>query len=490
MDALAQLALLTKAKLVFESQDTYLSFPALTPISYTADQLRFNNLAANLNTMSEFARFTNTAPKGTLFQPDEQAYLWDAYADIFKKAELAKGTLTPAEESAYRQAVSFLYTGDPGSPESPALLAYKERRDAYINAKEAYKTTQLSAEFSSDPAEKQHWLTVDEPRLRQEVDEADADWTTNGFKAQVEEAQRIELAMGAKSPLMKWQEWAHSFNRDLDMMTDANSQSFAITGFAPSDAFNQGNWPTFNLSAADMTQLIGQAPPELKNVLGSSTGASSIDHMSFEFRSVGVVRPWLRSAVFDARFWRLPGSEPPISDGNTPAQGQCPAIVTAVIFARNIVVTAKGGSPAPVKTLPVFQLQNAAVRQTLMTNMSKTVMVARAPVTPAPQKPPIAMVATRLSASTFSGKAAMASRSAAMVRPQAATFAAAGAIKVSPVRADILRAQVPPVAQPQPRPPQPPPRPPATTVDSTISILAFICKRLRRCPDPDLSLNW
>src|SRR5262245_54556692 len=113
MDELSQLALMAKAKLVFESQDTYLSFPALTPISYTPDQLKFNNLA-NLNIMSEFARFANSVPRGTLFQADQQVYLWDVYADLFTKAELAKGTLTPQDEEKYRQALAVLYTAGPG----------------------------------------------------------------------------------------------------------------------------------------------------------------------------------------------------------------------------------------------------------------------------------------------------------------------------------------------------------------------------------------
>ena len=46
MDALAQLALMTKAKMVFESPGSFLSFPALSPISYGADQLKFGAFTA------------------------------------------------------------------------------------------------------------------------------------------------------------------------------------------------------------------------------------------------------------------------------------------------------------------------------------------------------------------------------------------------------------------------------------------------------------
>ena len=43
MDALAQLALMAKAKRVFEALETFLSFPALSPLSYLPDELRFGN---------------------------------------------------------------------------------------------------------------------------------------------------------------------------------------------------------------------------------------------------------------------------------------------------------------------------------------------------------------------------------------------------------------------------------------------------------------
>jgi len=57
MDALAQLALMTKAKLVFESPGSFLSFPALSPISYSADQLNFEYSTNALGSDLRFAKY-------------------------------------------------------------------------------------------------------------------------------------------------------------------------------------------------------------------------------------------------------------------------------------------------------------------------------------------------------------------------------------------------------------------------------------------------
>ena len=76
MDSLAHLALMTKAQLVFAAPDTFLSFPALSPLSYPPDQLSFasgNALSAQqLRSFSEFSRVTNSLPLGTIFQPRQQ----------------------------------------------------------------------------------------------------------------------------------------------------------------------------------------------------------------------------------------------------------------------------------------------------------------------------------------------------------------------------------------------------------------------------------
>ena len=303
MDALAQLALMTKAKLVFETDNTYLSFPALMPLSYPPDKLKFGASLPDYNTWNEFCRLTNVIPGGTLYQPEQDVYLWDLYESLFAgKAQLANSTLTPQEAQDYAAVTALLYTIKNGMPvDTPTMTAYKKYRDLHIIATEKYKEAELTALTSTDAEVKHQWETVKKAVLRQEVDQAMSDWVSKGSKLQIEQAMQKQSAYAAKASVSVWTEWSHAFNRDTDMIQG----TAAMTGFSPFDVFDRTDWPTFKLTSAEINQLISQAPGELRNVLGGS-GASNIESISFEFRSVSLSRAWFRPSVSkpDSGAWR------------------------------------------------------------------------------------------------------------------------------------------------------------------------------------------
>src|SRR5689334_8743743 len=97
IDPFVQLALMAKAKLVFESDDTFLSFPALISYSYAASDLKFAadsiSTAHDLARLSEFARITNQIPRGVLAPMEEGEYLWDICSEALLLGDPASGTL-------------------------------------------------------------------------------------------------------------------------------------------------------------------------------------------------------------------------------------------------------------------------------------------------------------------------------------------------------------------------------------------------------------
>ena len=115
MDALAQLALMTKANLLFETSDTFLSFPALTPISYSSDEMNFTNPATpqQMHAFADFSTWTNTLSLGTLFQPSQGNMLWDVYQGLLNSAQVAQGSLTAAQTAALQAAQAVLSTAGP-----------------------------------------------------------------------------------------------------------------------------------------------------------------------------------------------------------------------------------------------------------------------------------------------------------------------------------------------------------------------------------------
>jgi len=528
LEPFAQLALMAKAKLVFESENTFLSFPALSPLSYPPERLKFVKPGGevtpqDLADLSEFARITNRIPRGVLAPEDEEEYLWDVYHEVLTTAQISSGSMSASEKAEYDGAIAFLYVSGPDGLRrpGPALTAYNQRRDAHIKAQEEYKAAQFTAESSDDPAVQTRWRDEDEPRLREELRRIEEAWLTGGQKARVEAAQQIERSRAALDPSLIWKEWQKSFIADLDMQTDTNNIQYAITGFSPSDLFDIGSWPRFTLTRDEMTRLAPLAPPELLTIFGSSPGNPDIESVSFEFRSVALNRPWFESDVFKNRCWRLGAGAESLSDGGTPPKGRCPAYISALVFARNVTVQRRqqsGAEPALTAVKPSMLLRLDEARR---------------------------VNAGLHAASIYPAASARARRQDAVMQPRMTPkFTAARTAILSPQRDRITRRPVHQEAEatrakmqltaarsrnrlaglswttvavdpaPQPETPIDPTgnfvwvkdhweRPRAKTATETkpdtaaetklsdeIIILAFICKRLPLCPNPDPALSW
>lgn len=498
MDALAQLALMTKAKLVFESSDTFLSFPALSPVSYAPDRWAFLPTVHDMSVFSEFSQLTNALPQGALFQPSLDNTLWNVYLNVLRSAQLAQGTLSDEQNARLQEAQALLQTQGPdGLPvPSAAALAYGAYQQAYIRATQRYKAQQLTAEASSDTGVQAQWQNVDEPALRAQVDAAESDWETKGFKAQVEQARQIVQQSAAESPALQWQSWKSQCNPDIDFLTDTSNQTFGPTVFLPYDAPGQSNWPSFTMTGAEIQQLASQAPPELANAVGTATPNSTIDSVSFEFCSVALGRPWFHPEVFAAQFWKFSDSSVQLSDGGVPPHGQWPAYITALIFARNIAVTSHtvggGVQTQPLAYFPQIMLRAATVdaQPAASKPVLQPVMFAAQPAFAAP------MIAARPIAARPVAVMAVKPPAAAIVKP-----APVAAIAVHPVVMTRLNAAAftmqPAAATPSSQPSSSPgaaaasaPASQPSPATGQVSILAFVCKRLPKCPNPDPNLQW
>lgn len=501
MDATAQLALMVKAKRVFESPGTFLSFP-LAPMAYPPAVLDFSKALADPKTgaaLLEFSRAVNQCPSGPIFLGDSDQYLWEQYDHWLNAMDLAAGDLSPDQKAAYTQARTLLTATDANglTTDSPTLSTYKHCRDQYFDALQAYKSAQsTAASAASGPAQAQ-WQNIDEPRLRQAVDQAMSLWQTDGNKDAIEAAQSTVATFEARMPRKVWEGWRKAYNPDLDVFSDAASNSTcAPSGFAPADMGAQP-WTTFYLTGPEIQVLKAAASSDLQGIFGE-TGASTIQSLSFEFRSAAVVRPWFNTAMFDARFWKFADGNPDLSDGGTPSKGAWPAYVSAVVFARNIRLTTTAAAPQPLKTLPALALQPQTI-QMLQTQRLATITTPVAAKAAAPAF--VARPAFAVGAASM-GPVAIAPVAAAPIRPMVAP-AANSVLRLN--TAMTYRAPLPmrtpvvvgfPPRPPAPAPivhPSPPPPPPASSTplpDDTISILAFICRPLGKAPNPDPALDW
>lgn len=503
MDALAQLALMTKATMVFGTPGTFLSFPALTPISYTPDQMKFLDAttSAQMHAFAEFSMLTNAFPQGTLFQPSLDQLLSDVYLGVLQNAQVAQGSSTAQQAADLQAAQAFLTVQDPNGllVDSPQVVAYKQYQQAWFRATQNYNDQEATAEASTDPRVQAQWQNTGQAVAQAQVQAAENDWETKGFKMQVEQAQQVEQTYATRSPQTKWNSWVASCNPTVDFLTDPVTNSpFAPTVFAPCDIFDKGGWAGFSISGSDIPNLVNQAPSELRSIFDTTSSASTIDSLSFEYCSAALSRPWFHSDLFAARFWRLSDPTVQLSDGQTPPHGDWPAYVAALVFARNIVVTMRGAAQSqPVQSFPPLALESVHVAPQPIIRSVSVLLRPRGAVAPSAAMTP----------QTVAPPAAMRAPSGAEPRP-----ILAGRV--------VLESAVPTARAEAPSEPRPQAMPaftinpalrarlsaatfsgattaPAGTASSQtqssgaqISILAFICKRLPKCPNPDPSLNW
>ena len=539
MDQLVQLALMTRCRKVFEEPKTFLSFP-MTPSSFPQDRLKFavdgSSTPALLRAAREFAQLANSVPRGTLFQPDAEEFLWEVYGDVLGRARVASGALTPEQQQQRASAMALLYVPTPDGlrQESPQVKAFKQYREIWFKANQDLRDKESSATSSNDAATLKQWHEVDEPALRAAIAQAETDWLGLGFKAEVEAAQRTLDMFARNAPLVQWADWKKSYNPDIDVLTDPENMRFAITGFTPNNIFEQGDWNKMSLDRGQIAALAEEAPAELKRMFQPLPTASPIESVSFEYRSVGVVRPWFDSAVFRARFWRM-DNDPPLSDGATPPQGRCPNYITAIVFARNVMVTSRA-APGASKEKPRLIFSDKMVVSTIAgakvrPGTIKTAVVP-AKVRPGPvakRAPPVkptvaqkqlnAAALARLSRDSFQSISHQ-GPAAAHAAMQAVHVARPGGVQVRPTpvvrdhRARPVPARpaprpappvvvrpppggrpAPPVVRPAPPHPPPKPQPPqpvttAATTPGTISVLALICRPLPPAPNPDPAFDW
>lgn len=515
MDSPVALAVMAKAQVVFGTDDVFLSFP-IVPQPFSNDQLSFVSGGTvskeSLNGLAAFAYMVNQVPGQPVWLPTGSPFLWNVYGDTLQSAQLAQSSRTAEEEAEYQAAFKFLHiVHEDGTWEDTAQVkTYNQYRDASLALQQDYNNRKVAADLSSDPTVKQQWLDVDEPALRAKIQALLDDWTTKGYKIQVEDEESTYARLGAKSPNLIWSQWQSQFNPNIDALTDPNGELVFVTGFSPSNAIDVPTWQRFTLTGDEVSALIAQAPDELRKRLAPDAVDLEIDSLSFEYISVLVTRPWLQNEIFNARFWRFKSGTELLSDGQTTAGGSFPAYVVSVVFAKNIEVRLKAQSAVNDKALQRLQSAKGlslgsftlAPSAELTATLKQPVLLSHQPileaeairpsvieaarpdglVTPPVIAHPIVPINDRLSMTTVIGHP---------IVPDTGEISPTLSLQSNRV-STLLKGtdfeRFPPIHWGPPPPPPPPP--PPVEIDNSIYVMAFICKSLPLCPNPDLTLQW
>ena len=473
MDSRVTLALMAKARLVFEQPDTALSFP-VPPFALSAGHLRAagGELAdpKDKGAAYEFARLVNQCPTLPIWTPAADVMLWTLCDDILNRSgQVAQVERSAEDEAAFHAAEQVLFTVDAQGLRtlSPRAKLYAQYRDSWFTLQGACRARRIAAESpTATDAVKAAW-TQDEPALRREIETLEKDWRSQGFRSEVESAQATLDMLGSRGPSLQWDRWTQNFRSFLDSRTDAASEArFCPTTYTPANVVDSAGWIDFVISGAEFQHLIGEAPPPLRARLDPSGTGPAVSRVSFASTTVGVTRPWIDMGIFRADFWRFADGNRVLSDGGSPPRGEWPAYVAGLVLARHVVVDSAPQPHTPAGTGPT-RVGGAVVRdhrtggaRGLPVRGGPAVQVRRRGRRPVPFERRILVPPRRQ-----------------IVAPAPQALAMLHATQVT--RLDRPVAAVAGLTQSPAKP---------TPARDEVYILAFICRTLPKCPNPDPKL--
>lgn len=222
----------------------------------------------------------------------------------------------------------------------------------------------------------------------------------------------------------------------------------------------------------------------------SSQNSSEIESVSFEYRSVALVRPWFRPEALVSRIWRSSHPELMLSDGADPARGRCPAYASACVFVRNISVVEKSVKSTQSEisrdlrfTLDPRRLtqRNLSLDSDQLTRITNWRNIGTGVTGRRPE------FHSLKASGALEGKSFTAVAAPSFRLNTAKHVTRVSTVPPRPYVATSVNANL----WSSPEQLTTPPQPPTMSINSDeMSILAFICKRLPKTPDPAPELHW
>jgi hypothetical protein len=502
-----------------------------------------------LNFKADFARQMNLIPEDKpAYVPDASQFLWDEVETILNDSVFAKSALTPQEERQLAEAMDFLTDeqtdeDDTAIPvNSPQVTEYYKYKTLCEEAQRTYLDEKLSIEFDTGPdAEqlKEKWDAYREKQLKDAWDKSMQEWIDLGFKRQVEQAQALKNNLELRKYLDLYrQQYLEELSISEIPDLNGNGIGFFTSFFSPADAFDKNlPWTQVTLTKSEIAGLINEAPPALKTYYGTDDANLDIESLTLEYNNVIVMRPWFKAEFFHSRYWRLPDDRV-VSNGKVPNAGQLPAYITSMIVARNVEIRRRKEAAKKPLVLPMIsklpiqkiQLAKKAVAAARPVRRRTTATAARAPqarvvaarrVTTAVRRssfprirvrrtgsqPSTTRVRDHRTATRVSATRVRDHQTAARVRDHRSTtrvrdhrtgtndttrFYAHVKFNGTTIRTSTSRRLITvPIRRADVR------IPPSNSQIVTekvnfdgVSVLALVCKRLPKSPDPDEALTW
>ena len=466
LDAVALLGIMAEVSTAVvgmqsDPSGAFLSFP-LTPLPFRADDLEFTTLTdpERARAFAEFSDLVNRLPgTSTVWNPVRPGRFWDVYGEVLR-ADLAEDVLTPQQQASYDESLGVLYDVAANGTRTASA-----RLQSYI----AYQKQWLEAAAAVAKARRDGADDIDV--LVEARDLVALQWNDLGFRQVIDDARHVVESIRAASPATVWS----GYRRNFDPADPTQFQSSPVDGlrympspFTPTGAVRpEAPWPRLTLDRAQLSALASsdQVPDGLRQQLMDLSSSSAVSRVSFEYTVVEITRGWVELSMFASRVWRFPPGGAPLYDPDTPEDAwRCPAYVSGVVLARNIAVESDQADTSPMGPLDVLAVRRMGVwddangvvdpdRLRLARRDLETVAVPFRPLLET-IRPSATLEATEALPESFDG-------------PTTVVFDRLLATDTGPA-ADM----------------------PSQAPQDVVLVLAFLCRRLPKAPDPDPSLRF
>lgn len=294
------------------------------------------------------------------------------YGDTLRLCEVADDALTDDEKALIERMrrllsveveVEDFLTGETTmeTRESPAMLAYKAKRQAYEDAVIEY-ATRLSQANSGTAADLIQWQQTG-GMLKRRATQALRDWIANGYKNDIERAQAVISHITGQSMVL----WKDNLVQTLDHIenntTGAFGYPFYPASVLPGAFARSGGWTRFSerslsrkMSSSTQSRSGGGSfglSLGLFTIGGGGGGgktefkrdfSSSSFGMEFSYAPVEIMRPWFHPDFFLSRGWRPADAfireydTDVHSDGESPPSGALIGYPTKALFVKDLVI--------------------------------------------------------------------------------------------------------------------------------------------------------
>lgn len=481
-------------------KSTFLSFP-LPAAPYSPSDLAFaatnqTDMKAWLQSAASFARDVNRIPAVDDVWDDDGRLVWNVYGEALQQAIGGFRKRTEQEQQALDAARRVLR--DESENETPAYRGYSERRQALVAKQQSLAAAKAAADMGDTAARAA--FEAARPQLLHDVQMAQEALDSYEPREKVERALNT-IRQLAGSGIVEIHNAAQQL--ELSSQMDANGLSFLLTVLDTPGFFEDHRaWARFVLDASEVDQLCQGAKPWMVKaaqrqgtVLGADSVNLEIQSISMETIKVRVVRPWFREELFRRRDWRLPEDIQPLSDGTPKGGGQLPAYVSAVVFVRNLDIQLKPNSAindavlqdlhsGKPRLLGPFMLDLPANEPPgKITRLQANVTLARQAPVPVVDRP-VAGLGLHPAAAVLAKGGTKEGLTLIPDRPPWSPQDPAGPLNQPP------RIKVRPEWFPHPPPTPSPPVPKPEPKDPGMQLVAYVCSRVPKCPDPDEQLEW